>query len=204
MTWVPVAALVVSITSMVLGAYLTITLHRMNSSQRKREREEDQRRQEFADMLAQRSEAFNRADEDRKQQLAEAKSELSRKGAELHEANGKLVDERIRGWTHDVAERMQPLLSTLDLVQKRLNVSEADLDKLGESGHRNEITLVAKMDQLKDYIRETAASKKDLEKHEQSVERKFSHLDQAVAGLSREVGVLAACVERQPRQPANK
>ena len=67
---------------------------------------------------------------------------------------------------------------------------------LGERDQKIELTLAGRIDLLKDYIRQHAAGKSDLEKHESSVERKLSAIDQRLAVLA---GTVAMLHERTQR-----
>lgn len=167
MTWVPVAALAVSITSMLLGAYLTITLHRMNVSLRKYERLEDTRERQVASLEA-----------------------------KVHETAVKLIDERFRAMTHDLNNHVGHFKLTLDSLANRLADGEQGLGKLVDVDHAMEIKTLNRMEQIKDYVRDTCASKADVREHEKNVASRLDRLGEKVQGLTIAVTAMGKNVEK--------
>ena len=106
----------------------------------------------------------------------------------LHEATTRLIEERFAGMTRQVDRHVQSFVDAIDEVKQRIVFGDADVRALGERDQRIELTLAAKIDLLKDYIRETAASKKDLEKHEVGAERRLCVIEQRLAELAGVVG----------------
>jgi hypothetical protein len=113
----------------------------------------------------------------------------------LHEATTRLVDERFRAMTHEVNSHVQGFLLVLEELKQRVQSGDGELRHLGDRDRKIELTLSGRFDQLKDYIRETAASKKDLEKHEGSVERKLGQVEQRLGVLTSSVAVLTERVK---------
>lgn len=166
MAWVPVAALLVSVASMLLGTYLTVTLHRMNTVMRKYERLEDTR--------------------ERQVQALEAK---------VHETAVKLIDERFRSMTHDLNNHVGNFKLTLDSLAARLADGEDGLGRLVDVDHAMEIKTLNRMEQIKDYVRDTCASKADVREHEKNVAVKFDRLGEKVQALTIAVTSLGKKVE---------
>src|SRR5688572_6425271 len=106
----------------------------------------------------------------------------------LNDATTRLIEERFASMTRQVDRHVQLFVETIDEVKERLLYGDADLRALGERDQRIELTLAARIDLLKDYIRETAASKKDLDKHEAGAERRLCVIEQRLSELAGVVG----------------
>src|SRR3954469_12379692 len=102
----------------------------------------------------------------------------------LHEATTRLIEERFVGMTGHVDRHVRAFVDAMDEVKQRLVFGDADVRALGERDQRIELTLAARIDLLKDYIRETAATKKDLEKHEVAAERRLCVIESRLADLA--------------------
>ena len=112
----------------------------------------------------------------------------------LSDASARLIDERFSAIARQVDRHVQSMVVTVDELKQRMMFGDADVRALGERDQRIELTLVTRIDLLKDYIRETAATKKDLERHEHGAERRLGVLEQrltevagTVAGLSERI-----------------
>ena len=104
--------------------------------------------------------------------------------SKLHDATARLIDERFGGVSGQVDRHVRAFVASLDEVKQRLFYGDADVRALGERDQRIELTLAARIDLLKDYIRETAATKKDLERHEAGAERRLATLEERLTELS--------------------
>lgn len=113
----------------------------------------------------------------------------------LHETTTKLVDERLRSTTHEIRDHVQSLLTTIEDMRGRLKDADGELDGLGERDQKLELALAAKFDALKDYIRETTASKDDVKEHERSVKQQMNQMADKLGLLGEKVAVLTAKVE---------
>jgi hypothetical protein len=110
--------------------------------------------------------------------------------ARQHELVAKLVDERFRAMTHEVNGHVNGLSLALEELKHKLKEGESVFGRLGDRDQKIELTVAARIDALKDYIRDNAASKKDLEKHEAAVERKFTSFEARIGDLTSGVAVL--------------
>ena len=108
----------------------------------------------------------------------------------LHETTARLVEERFRAMTHEVNSHVQGLVLTLDEMKGRLQHGDGELRSLSERDQKIELALAGRIDLLKDWIREHAAGKSDLDKHETTVERKLGGLEQKLSDLTSNVAVL--------------
>ena len=108
--------------------------------------------------------------------------------AKLNDATARLIEERFAAMGRQVDRHVQAFVETIDEVKQRFVYGDADLRALGERDQRIELTLAARLDLLKDYIRETAASKKDLDKHEAAAERRLCVIEQRLSELTGVVG----------------
>ena len=113
----------------------------------------------------------------------------------LHEATTRLIDERFRAMTHEVNSHVQGFLLVLEELKQRVQFGDGELRSLGDRDQRIELALSGRFDQLKDYIRDTAATKKDLEKHETAVERKLGQVELRLGDLTSTVAVLTERVK---------
>ena len=113
----------------------------------------------------------------------------------LHEATTRLIDERFRAMTHEVNSHVQGFLLTVEEMKQRIHLGDGELRGLSDRDQKLELLLAARLDQLKDYIRDTAATKKDLEKHEGSVERKLGQVELRLGDLTSTVAVLTERVK---------
>ena len=104
--------------------------------------------------------------------------------SKLNEATARLVEERFAAMTRQVDRHVQSFVAAIEDVKQRMLFGDADVRALGERDQRIELTLATRIDLLKDYIRETAAPKKDLERHEAGAERRLGTLEQRLAELS--------------------
>ena len=113
----------------------------------------------------------------------------------LHEATTRLVDERFRAMTHEVNAHVNKFLLTVEEMKQRIQLGDGEIRGLCDRDQKIELTIAARLDLLKDYIRDTAASKKDLEKHESSVERKLGAVELRLGDLTSTVAVLTERVK---------
>ena len=113
----------------------------------------------------------------------------------LHEATTRLVDERFRAMTHEVNSHVNKFLLTVEEMKQRIQSGDGEIRGLSDRDHKIELLLGARLDQLKDYIRDTAASKNDLEKHETAVERKLGAVEMRLGDLTSSVAVLTERVK---------
>ncbi len=113
----------------------------------------------------------------------------------LHEATTRLIEERFGGMARQVDRHVQSFVAAMDEIKQRMVFGDADVRALGERDQRMELTLATRLDLLKDYIRETAATKKDLERHEAAAERRLAVLEQRFSELAGTVVMLTERVK---------
>ena len=109
----------------------------------------------------------------------------------LHETTTRLVDERFRAMTHEDNSHVQGLVLALEEMKQRVHFADGEFRAMGERDQRIELTVVNKIDLLKDYIRDFAANKKDLEKHEYAFDRKLDQVEMRLGDLTSSVAVLS-------------
>src|SRR3954470_17646225 len=109
----------------------------------------------------------------------------------LQEATARLVDERLRANAADAEAHVRGLVVALEELRARIQTGDAEFRAMGERDQRIELAVAAKLDLLKDYIREFAAGQKDLEKHESGVDRKLGQIEQRLGDLTATVAVLS-------------
>jgi hypothetical protein len=108
----------------------------------------------------------------------------------LHDATTRLIEERFGGVARQVDRHVEAFLVSIDDLKQRMSFGDADVRALAERDQRIELTLATRLDVLKDYIRETAATKKDLEKHEQGAERRLCVIESRLSEIGNVVAVL--------------
>jgi hypothetical protein len=108
----------------------------------------------------------------------------------LHDATTRLIEERFGGVARQVDRHVESFIVSIDELKQRIHFGDADLRALGERDQRIELTLATRLDVLKDYIRETAATKKDLEKHEQGAERRLCVIESRLSEIGNVVAAL--------------
>ena len=113
----------------------------------------------------------------------------------LHDATTRLIDERFRAMTHEVNSHVQGFLLTVEEMKQRIQLGDGEIRGLSDRDQKIELALSVRFDHLKDYIRDTAATKKDLEKHESTVERKLSQVELRLGDLTSSVAVLTERVK---------
>jgi hypothetical protein len=104
---------------------------------------------------------------DRKEDADQAEKQLLRR--ELHATAEKLIDERFRGLSHEMASSVNGFKLTLDSLRERLNQSSGDVQELIEDDHALEIKVQTCVAELEKNILKNFATKEDLEKVEDTV-----------------------------------
>ena len=115
--------------------------------------------------------------------------------AKLHDATTRLIEERFGTMTRQADRHVQAFVTAMDEIKQRMVYGDADVRALGERDQRIELTVATRLDLLKDYIRETAATKKDLERHEAAAERRLAVLEQRFTELAGTVVMLTERVK---------
>ena len=108
----------------------------------------------------------------------------------LNDATTRLIEERFGGIARQVDRHVESFVLSIDELKQRIHFGDADLRALGERDQRIELTLATRLDVLKDYIRETAATKKDLEKHELGAERRLCVIEARLSEIGNVVAAL--------------
>ena len=101
--------------------------------------------------------------------------------ARLQDATSRLVDERFRAVTVEVEAHVRGMLRALEELNQRLAVNDRRFSDMADRDQRIELTLAARLDVLKDYLREFAAGRADLERHESAVERRLAGIEHRLA-----------------------
>jgi hypothetical protein len=102
----------------------------------------------------------------------------------LHEATTRLIEERFGGIARQVDRHVESCVLAIAEIKQRGVFGDAALRARADRDQRIELTLATRLDLLKDYIREHAATKKDLDKHEVGAERRLCLIEQRLAELA--------------------
>lgn len=109
----------------------------------------------------------------------------------LHTATAALVDTRLLQITATVEQHVKTVTSMVGELKERIREAEDEVGNLGDRDQRIELAVANKFDALKDFLRETVAGKKDLERHEEKVALRHELVDERMGNVERQVAVLA-------------
>lgn len=79
--------------------------------------------------------------------LSDLKCQVKADAASLHEANTKLIDERFRGISHEVANTAEHTTKALAIVQVQAERASEAVGKLSAADHQLEMKVVEKLDE---------------------------------------------------------
>jgi chromosome segregation ATPase len=120
---------------------------------------------------------MEKSEDARQLDMKALKQEVAEKDGKLHQLAEKLVDERFRSMTHEINEHVGAFKVTLENAGRQIEKAEGDVEKIVEAAHKAELTSRDKLDQVKDYVRDHAASKSDMKEHQRQVNEQFGKLD---------------------------
>ena len=112
----------------------------------------------------------------------------------LQETANQLVDERFRGLATELRAHVQSFMGTLDELRSRVSAGDGALRDLSERDQRIELALGARVETLKDWMRDNTASKADLARHENAFGRKLEHVERHLVELSNTVAAISGRV----------
>jgi len=95
----------------------------------------------------------------------------------LHEATGRVIDERIRALTSQLDGASHASVVAREELRQRLAATDAAIASMADRDLKIEQALAMKLDQLKDYIRDSAVSKSDLDRYEAAVDRRLTRIE---------------------------
>jgi hypothetical protein len=95
----------------------------------------------------------------------------------LQEATSRLVDERFRAVSVEVDVHVRGMLRALEELNQRLAVNDRRFAEMADRDQRIELAVATKLDLLKDYLRDFAAGRVDLDRHEAAVERRLAGIE---------------------------
>lgn len=167
--------------NLLVSIVLAVFVLAMNLGSKKRDRVEDQRNQALAAQIV----AWT-------SEVTTLKGELQGKDGELHALATKLVDERFRAMSHELNNHVDGFVKVLDEMKARLKDGESDLGGMVETAHKLEVQSLQRIAELKDYVREHAASKKDVADHQRQVTDQFNRLGQKIEQIGERVAVAGA------------
>lgn len=102
----------------------------------------------------------------------------------------ELVKDRIEAHSSNLKSAIESLATQLQNVVERLKDGEAGFEKLGGRDQAIELAVAGKFDALKDYLRETMATKKDLERHQDRAEERAQSMTQTLVSMGNDIAVL--------------
>jgi hypothetical protein len=135
-------------------------------------------------------------------ELQKAKAAITAEAAKTHEANVKLVDERMRAFTHEANNAINGVVLNVNDLKMKVESTFQNLNELNTADLKGEMKVGNKIEVLKDYIRDNCASKQDFREHERRTTNQFDTLNKSLVEVGKEVAVLAARVEQVGSQGA--
>ena len=114
--------------------------------------------------------------------------------AKLQETASLLVEERFRGLTTEVRTHVQSFVGTLDEMRSRISAGDGAVRDLSDRDQRMELALGARIETLKDWMRDHSASKVDLARHENAFGRKLELVEGRLVELSNTVAAIGSRV----------
>ena len=109
----------------------------------------------------------------------------------LQETAGQLVEERFRALATEVRTHVNSLVGALDETRARVSAGDGVLRDLSDRDQRIELALGARIETLKDWIRDNSANKGDLARHEQITGRKLEIVERHLIELSTTVAAMS-------------
>ena len=100
----------------------------------------------------------------------------------LNDAAGRLADERLRALAAAADAHARATHAAVDELRQRVAATDAQFRAAAERDVKVELIVAAKVEAIKDYIREFAAGKGDLERHEAAVDRRLTRMEEVVGG----------------------
>lgn len=110
---------------------------------------------------------------------------------QLHALTTKLVDERFRAMTHELSNHVQGFSAALDELKMRLRDGDVAFEELSDQDKQIELKISSRFEQLKDWIRDTTASREDMKEHTGTVNTRLDRLGEKVQVLGERVAVLS-------------
>jgi hypothetical protein len=114
--------------------------------------------------------------------------------AELQDTANLLVEERFRALATEVRTHVQSFVGTLDEMRSRVSAGDGVIRDLTDRDQRIELALGARIETLKDWIRDNSANKADLARHEQVTGRKLELVERHLVELSNTVAAMSGRV----------
>ena len=107
-------------------------------------------------------------------------------GAEqrLHEATGRVIDERIRALTLQLDGASHANAVARDELRQRLAATDTAIAAMADRDLKIEQALASRLDLLKDYIRDSSPSKTDLDRYEAVVDRRLTRIEARLEELA--------------------
>ena len=112
----------------------------------------------------------------------EEKLERQRTAAEAkqHELTDKLVDARLRDFTHQLGQLMQKAQTTSDAQERFIEDAERKLERLTDKDHQGELQTLERISRVQIEIAKNAVTKEDMKEHERSMRQEMNQLREQV------------------------
>lgn len=109
----------------------------------------------------------------------------------LQDTANQLVDERFRALATEVRTHVNSFVGTLEELRSRISAGDGVLRDLTDRDQRIELALGARIETLKDWMRDNSANKGDLARHEQITGRKLELVERHLIELSNTVAAMS-------------
>jgi paraquat-inducible protein B len=124
------------------------------------------------------------------QRSRQVKDDLTSLRTKLHETAEKLIDERFRAMSHSLNNHVQQFVATLDDMKERLQDGDENFDSITERNQKIELAAVARISDLKEFMRETFCTKSDQCHHNELAERRGHVMAEKLEEIGKDVAVL--------------
>ncbi len=104
----------------------------------------------------------------------------------LHDATGRLVDQRLAAMSAALESHVRASLAANEELQKRLLATDRALAEMADRDLKIELTVTSRFDMLKDYLRDFAVGKTDLERYESAVDRRLTRIETRLEEIGRD------------------
>jgi chromosome segregation ATPase len=104
----------------------------------------------------------------------------------LNRKSEELIDTKFEAAAKSATQSVQALSEAIAQLRQQISQAEVDLNDLDKRDQRIELNVAATVGSLKDYIRETVASKNDVERQQKKLEvvaEQVTRLDERVAAI---------------------
>ena len=125
----------------------------------------------YASTVSRLEDKIERAEADRDAKVKGAEKD---RDAKQHELTEKLIDARMRDFTHQLGNVMQKLQTTSDAQEAFVKDAERKMERLGEKDHEAELKVLREIKEVQLEMAKQGATKEDLRRHEDAMRKELN------------------------------